>query len=400
MASVYTHPALIADILGRSRSLFAEAMEQAHERIAVAVSGQKIMVVGASGSIGSAFVAQLARFRPGALHLVDLSENTLVELVRDLRSSDIELPADFETFSIDYGSAEFRRLCDDVGPYDLFFNFAAMKHVRSERNVYSLLRMIDTNVLALNRFLNSPAAVGLKRAFSVSTDKVVRPANLMGATKNLMEKCLFAASGKLDVSSARFANVVFSDGSLLHGFGLRLAKRQPLALPGEISRYFMSQEEAGELCLLAATVGRNRDVFFPKMEASSDAKSFIEIAEIFLAHHGMKPLPCASEEEAKTRMGENPAVWPCVYSETNTTGEKPLEEFFRLDDTPDFQCYPNIGIVNEPAAEQGLIENFETRISALRGQDAWSKASIVEIIQQAVPELDHLELNRSLDSKM
>ncbi|MEL0113949.1 MAG: polysaccharide biosynthesis protein [Rickettsiales bacterium] len=395
-----TDDSLTAEILGRDRSLFADAVEANAGALAAAIEGRRILVAGASGSIGGAFVQQLVRYRPAALHLVDISENSLVELVRELRSSETVLPGDFETFSIDYGSAEFARMCAAHGPHDMFLNFAAMKHVRSERNVFSLLRMIETNVLALQRYLRSEAAQRLATVFSVSTDKVVRPANLMGATKNLMEKCLFSFSGAAKATSSRFANVAFSDGSLLYGFGMRLTKRQPLALPKGIRRYFISHEEAGQLCLLAACAGADREVFFPRMDAAHDAKDFIEIADLYLAHHGLAALPCASEEEAKARIGETTDAWPCFYSETDTTGEKPLEEFFRVTDTPDYARHANIGVVTEADPEAGVMDRFTADIEAFRAGGGWSKEAVVDIIRRAVPELDHNELNRSLDSKM
>jgi FlaA1/EpsC-like NDP-sugar epimerase len=380
--------------------LFADAVAANDAAIRSIVEKSRVLVVGAAGSIGQAFVRQLVPYRPSALHLVDLSENALVELVRDLRSSDVALPASFETYAIDFGSAAFEHLARTRGPFDIFVNFSAMKHVRSERNVESLIRMIDTNIGYLHRYLGSEAAKGLKRAFSVSTDKTVRPANLMGATKNLMEKSLFSHAAQLPVSSARFANVAFSDGSLLHGFGLRLAKRQPIAAPIGIRRYLISHQEAGQLCLLACFVGKNCEVFFPAFDAGRDLVEFSDVARRYLAFYGMKAVECDSENEAKSRIDKHPGEWPCFFSTSDTSGEKAFEEFYRNIDAPDYSAYANIGTVVESAVDVAQVDRFLTQIERIKISDEWSKTAVISAIKDAVPELDHVEMNRNLDQKM
>ncbi len=395
-----TSDALLARILGRRRSLFADDVEANEAALAEAIGGARLLVVGAAGSIGGAFVRQVARYRPRALHLVDINENTLVEVVRDLRSSRLALPDDFRSLSIDFGSAEFGGAVRALGPYDAFVNFSAMKHVRSERDVFSLMRMIEVNIRALADWLASPPAASLSRAFSVSTDKSVRPVNLMGATKNLMEQALFGHGARLSATSARFANVAFSAGSLLEGFELRLAKRQPIAAPMDVKRYFISHEEAGQLCLLGCFLGRSGEVVFPRMTPADDLMGFADIATAFLHHHGLEPLPCGSEDEARAITDIPAGRWPCFFSRSDTTGEKSFEEFHRPTDVLDTARYREVAVVREAAPDPAVLAGFLDTIRALRGRAEWHKAEVVDAIRAAVPELDHVELDRSLDQKM
>jgi len=397
--SLHHHTAdpLLARILGRDRPLFATDLERHQAAITAELAGARVLVIGAGGSIGAAFVRQLALYRPAALHLVDLNENTLVEAIRDLRSGEVPPPDDLRSLSIDFGGEEFARFAAACGPWDHVISFAAMKHVRAERDPYSLMRMIDVNVGALHRALDRVGPA--RRIFSVSTDKSVRPANLMGATKNLMERVLFCREGVI-AASARFANVAFSAGSLLEGFELRLAKGQPLAAPSDVRRYFISAEEAGQLCLLAAFTGQAREVFFPRLTPDEDLMSFADIARAVLAARGLEALPCADEAEAKAALGRDPHRWPCLFAPSDTTGEKMAEEFHRDGERPDFDRFTAIGVVREAVAERGAIDAFLAEIEALRRRPVWDKAAITAAIARAVPELEHAERGRSLDQKM
>ncbi len=392
--------ALLAGILGRSRSFFADDMATEADRLKGAIAGRRLLVVGAAGSIGAAFVRQVVRFRPAALHLVDANENALVELVRDLRSSPMAMPGDFLTASVDYGRPEFARFAIDHAPYDAFVNFAAMKHVRAERDVYSLLRMIDVNVESLKRCLDLAPRLGFSRVFSVSTDKSVRPANLMGATKNLMEKLLFQDGLAATATSARFANVAFSAGSLLEGFESRFAKGQPLSAPTDVRRYFISEREAGELCLLACFLGETRQVLFPKLQPARHLLSLADIAVQFLAHHGYEPRFCASEREAIDAGGPSGRQWPCYFAPSDTTGEKPVEEFHRTTDVIDEDRFRAAGVARETPPDPGVIETFLAEIARIRAGSGWTKAAVTVAIRAAVPELVHKELGRNLDQKM
>ncbi len=393
---------LLARILGRSRSLFAGDLAANTTRLEQAIADRRLLVIGAAGSIGAAFVKAVIPFRPAALHLVDINENTLVEVVRDLRSSMQPLPDDFCTVTADFAGEEFARFADDNGPYDILANFSALKHVRAERDVYSLLRMIEVNVAALDRCLDRAGALGLKRVFSVSTDKCVRPASLMGATKNLMEKVLFSRSGTFVASSARFANVAFSAGSLLEGFEHRLAKGQPLSAPVDVRRYLISHEEAAQLCLLACFLGEDRQVFFPRLSAAEHLIGFPAIAEALLADRGLKPLVCTSEREAQQLCshGRPPGYWPCVFSPSNTSGEKMEEEFFRKDDLIDVVSFQAAGVAHERAASPDSIQTFLAAIAHIRAEPRWRKDDVFAVIKAAVPELDHAEHGFHLDQKM
>ncbi|TAN51901.1 MAG: UDP-N-acetylglucosamine 4,6-dehydratase [Rhodospirillales bacterium] len=393
--------ALLSSLLGRSRSLFADDIEANRAAMTDVLRGKRLLIAGAAGSIGQAFVKQLLPFAPGALHLADLNENMLVELVRDLRSGNISLPSDFATYSIDVTGPEFIAMAEGAGPFDMFLNFSALKHVRAERDPYSLMRMIEVNVEALARYLDHPASRTLTRAFSVSTDKSVRPENLMGATKNLMERILLAHSDRLSANSARFANVAFSAGSLLEGFECRLAKQQPIAAPSDVKRYFISHAEAGQLCLLGACLCKTREVVFPKLEPEEHLISFETIARAYLAHHGLDPLLCADEAEAKARFKDRPAkAWPCVFSASDTTGEKLAEEFLRPGDKPDLSRFKEVGVVEEVLPDRALLDAFLCDVAALRQQGRWTKEALRHLIERAVPDLVHEERGKSLDQKM
>ncbi|MBM3546547.1 MAG: UDP-N-acetylglucosamine 4,6-dehydratase [Alphaproteobacteria bacterium] len=393
-------PELLARILGRAESMFAEDIASEASRLAEAIDGKRFLVTGAAGSIGAAFVREMVRFRPARLHLVDISENGLVELVRELRSSPTALPRDFLTASLDYGGPEFARFALDHAPYDALINFSALKHVRAERDVYSLMRMIEVNVESLKRSLDLSDRLGLRRAFSVSTDKSVRPANLMGASKNLMEKVLFRAGLEPVATSARFANVAFSGGSLLEGFEQRLKKGQPLSAPSDVRRYFISEREAGELCLLACFLAERRQVLFPKLDAERHLLSLADIATQVLAHRGLTPHLCGSEEEAIHARNLPKDRWPCYFSASDTTGEKMVEEFHRLTDVVDTTRFRAAGVAREEATEPKLVDGFLAEIARLRASSTWKKADVVAAIRAAVPELEHHELDRNLDQKM
>jgi FlaA1/EpsC-like NDP-sugar epimerase len=393
---------LLSRLLGRTQSLFGSDRARRQAELAQAIRGQRVLVVGAAGSIGQAFTVELARLAPKALHLVDLNENSLVELVRDLRARPIELPQDFRTASLDFASPGFLKFAKAQGPHDVFVNFSALKHVRAERDPFSLMRMIEVNVLALADYLDHPVARDLRRAFSVSTDKSVRPENLMGATKNLMEQALFAHAERLVASSARFANVAFSAGSLLEGFEHRLAKGQPLAAPTDVKRYFITHAEAGQLCLLAGFLGRTRQVFFPKLDPQADLLGFDAIARAFLAERGLAPRLCANEDEAKrlAAQGGLGREWPCHFAPSDTTGEKSVEEFFRRSDALDLATHQTIGIAQEPPSDPARLAAFRDAIGRIRAGDLWSKADLAQAIRAAVPDLAHVEMGKSLDEKM
>lgn len=395
---------LLKKILKRSESMFAEDIHNHRTRLTECVRGARILVIGAAGSIGCAFVRQLVSYQPAALHLVDISENNLVEVVRDLRSSLIALPDNFKTFAVAMGSLEFDRLLDAEESYDYVVNFSAMKHVRSERDSFSLMRMVHTNVEAVKALLDHLVGTATKKHFSVSSDKAANPANIMGATKIFMERILLAYADRIPFSTARFANVAFSDGSLLHGFLQRLAKRQPFSAPYDVRRYFISHEEAGQLCLLSCFLGENRDIYFPKLSAESDLLTFSEIATLVLEVQGFTPDLCASEEEAKEKAARMPAgskSWPCYFFASDTTGEKPYEEFYTAADAVNLDRYQQVGVISQPPwTDMAKIDQALAAFAQIREKTRWQKEEMVEAIKIIVPELDHEEKNKNLDQKM
>lgn len=395
---------MLARILKRNRSFFADDLESNSYAIREKCMGSRIMVIGAAGSIGSAFVKQILNFKPSCLHLVDISENNLVELVRDLRSSPMAMPDNFKTFAVAMGSLEFDRLLKSEDDYDYVVNFSALKHVRSERDPFSLMRMFDTNVIAVQRLITELAGRATKKHFSVSSDKAANPANIMGATKIFMERILLASSDKVPFSTARFANVAFSDGSLLYGFIQRFAKKQPLSAPYDVKRYFISHEEAGQLCLLSCFLGDNRDIYFPDLDEEKDLLTFSEIAEIFLEARGYEPDLCGSENEAKEKafmMTPESRRWPCYFFESDTTGEKDTEEFCTKYDHVVSGLYHTINVIKQPPwQDTGSIDEALARFDTIKNSEKWNKEDMVRAIKGVVPELMHEEKHKNLDQKM
>lgn len=400
MADAVSDKSLLTRVLGRSSSLFQNDVEGAQTHLNEAIGGASVLIIGAAGSIGSAFVKQLAAYAPAKLHLIDLSENNLVEVVRSLRSSSVALPADFASYAIVLGSPEFDAFLSAQKPYDYVMNFSALKHVRSERDPYTLMRLLHTNVLALADLTRNLDAK--TRLFSVSSDKAVNPANLMGSSKALMERVLWGGPQKS--SSARFANVAFSDGSLLHSFEQRLAKGQPLAAPTDVRRYFISEQEAGQLCLLAC-LGAEREVFVPKLSPETDLYSFADIAQIVLAAHSLTPVIFENEDEAKAaadELSQTSNQWPCCFSASDTSGEKAFEEFYSEGDAVDHERFEQVAVVQETFSEQEK-QSLETVLESLkevRSKGSWSKTDLVKLVKDAVPTLKHQETFKNLDQKM
>lgn len=400
------HERLLERILRREKSLFTQDMEDNHQELMLRISNSRILIVGAAGSIGSAFVKQVIPYRPSVLHLVDTNENNLVEVVRDLRSTNLEIPDDFKTLAIALGTGEFDAFLKMHGGYEYIVNFSALKHVRSERDPYTLMRMIYTNVYSIKQLLDSLTDHSIKKFFSVSSDKAVNPVSIMGATKAFMEKIMILYSDKIPCSTSRFANVAFSDGSLLFGFNKRIEKKQPISAPSDVRRYFISHEEAGSLCLLSCFLGNNRDNYFPRLNKDSDMYTFSEIAEIFLDSKGLKPMLLPSEKEAKQAAGRiksSSREWPCYFSESDTTGEKGYEEFYTEDDDVDFDRYQKIGVIRDKILDKKesiVLNDALCAIGKMREKGYWTKKDIVACIKRAIPEMQHDQKEKNLDEKM
>ena len=396
---------LLPLVLRRTESLFSRDIEANADALSAKIRGARVLITGAAGSIGSAFVRRLVAFRPASLTLMDLDENGLVELVRDLRSGREVFDGELRTLAIGLGSREFASYVRDAPAVGHLVNFAALKHVRAERDPQTLMRLLDTNVLALERAISLLIAGPTRSFFSVSSDKAVHPASLMGASKRWMERVLASHSDVSTVGSARFANVAFSRGSLLEGFLYRISKRQPIAAPRGIRRYFISSPEAAELCLLACFAGRNREVFVPKLGAEHGAIEMVEVAEIVLRAFGMEPEVYASAEEARTSpllRAPKPTRWPCYFEATSTSGEKALEEFVGPNEHVEPARFAAIDVVTlEPSqTDRARLAEARRRLIELRDSDTWRKAEIVEIVRSAVPELTHVERGASLDDRM
>jgi FlaA1/EpsC-like NDP-sugar epimerase len=390
-------------ILGRTKALFQSDLIQFAGEVKSAISGASFLVIGGAGSIGQQVVREIFSRNPRRLHVVDISENNLVELVRDIRSTLGYIKGDFKTLPLDCGSLEFEAFLGAQERYDYVLNLSALKHVRSEKDPYTLMRMIRTNVLNTVNTLAYASEVKCRKYFAVSTDKAVNPANAMGATKRIMELCLLKASGAVPVSTARFANVAFSDGSLLHGFQQRLLKGQPLSAPRDVRRYFMTREEAGQLCLMSCILGGNRELFFPKNGKELELTDFVGIAERFLTSQGYQAEVCASEDEARGRIQElvPRKKWPCYFFSSDTEGEKEAEEFFGPKEVVDLKRFEDVGVIENPVPSSfSTVEHFLAEIQRCLKSGSWDKGDLAGLLLQAVPEFQHKATGRSLDDRM
>ena len=394
---------MILELLGRDRELFETDLVAHEAELSGIVSASRFLVIGGAGSIGQAVTREIFRRKPKLLHVVDISENNMVELVRDIRSSLGYIEGEFATFAIDCGSDIFDAFIKSGPGYDYVLNLSALKHVRSEKDPYTLMRMIDVNVFNTDKTMRQAKAGGARKYFCVSTDKAANPVNMMGASKRIMEMFLMRRSLELPVSTARFANVAFSDGSLLYGFNRRMEKEQPLAAPTDVRRYFVTPKESGELCLMSCLLGENRDVFFPKLDEGLDLITFSEIAERYLRRLGYEPVQCATEEEARGRVRELKAQrqWPVHFFTSDTTGEKDFEEFFTSAEKLDMARFARLGIIrNEAAFDAARIGRFEARIAELRSSGSWSRGDLIDLFNEMIPEFDHKETGRFLDQRM
>lgn len=393
----------ILPLIGRANELFTTDISRHSDKLNEVVSSSSFLVIGGAGSIGQAVCKEIFKREPRKLHVVDISENNLVELVRDIRSSFGYIQGDFRTFAIDVGSVEYDAFINTDGQYDYVLNLSALKHVRSEKDPFTLMRMIEVNILNTLKTTRQARQNKAVKYFCVSTDKAANPVNMMGASKRIMEMFLMRESKDLKVSTARFANVAFSDGSLLFGFENRIRKRQPIVAPSDIKRYFVIPKESGELCLMSCIFGDNRDIFYPKLSEDLHLISFEQIARRYLDSIGYKPYECDSEEEARARMKDLPEKrqWPCLFAPSDTTGEKDFEEFFTEGEELDTNRFAHIGIVKSRLGyDESLLEEFESRISDMRSKASWNRYELVDLFQKMIPNFQHLEKGKFLDSKM
>lgn len=393
----------ILKLIGRDAEIFENDIKVYENELKSIIQSSSFLVIGGAGSIGQAVTKEIFKRNPSKLHVVDISENNMVELVRDLRSSYGYIDGDFQTYALDIGSIEYDAFINSDGKYDYVLNLSALKHVRSEKDPFTLMRMIDVNVFNTEKTLQQSIENGTKKYFCVSTDKAANPVNMMGASKRIMEMYLMRKSQEIKISTARFANVAFSDGSLLHGFNQRILKKQPIVAPNDIKRYFVTPKESGELCLMSCIFGENRDIFFPKLSENLHLISFADIAVKYLAEIGYEPYLCESEEEARNSVEDLMAQkkWPCLFTVSDTTGEKDFEEFYTESEILDMERFENLGVIkNEANFDQSKLEDFTDKIGQMKTDKKWGKEEIVALFHNMIPNFGHKETGKYLDSKM
>jgi len=393
----------LLELVGRKSPLLKEDIQRVNRELIFIIENSRFLVIGAAGSIGQAVTKEIFKRNPKKLHAVDISENNLVELVRDIRSSQGYIDGDFRTFALDIGSWQYDAFIESDGQYDYVLNLSALKHVRSEKDPYTLMRMLEVNIFNTLKTIQQSKQKGVKKYFCVSTDKAANPVNMMGGSKRIMEMFLMRESQYIDISTARFANVAFSDGSLLHGFNQRLEKKQPIVAPSDVKRYFVIPQESGELCLLSSLLGENRDIFFPKLSEELHLITFAEIAQKYLRTKGFEPYLCENEDEARDLIKKLPqqGKWPCLFTPSNTTGEKDFEEFFTDNEDLDMGRLDSVGVIrNQPDFDESKLDEFMNGIEALRSKATWSKDDIVKLYFGLLPEFAHKETGKYLDQRM
>lgn len=397
---------LIGTITGRKESLFKADINNNKELLRSKIDDKTVLVIGGAGTIGSSFIKAVLRHgAPKTLIVLDINENGLTELVRDIRSSvNLHVPQEILTYPVNFGDTVAIKLLQQSPHFHIVANFAAHKHVRSEKDQYAIEAMIDNNVLKAKNLLDILLAKPPEHFFCVSTDKAANPVNIMGASKKIMEDVILSYADKIHITTARFANVAFSNGSLPFGFIERLMKQQPLSAPGDIKRFFVSPEESGELCMLACLLGNSGDIFFPKLDPEKDLQSFTLIAEKLLAEFGLESEICASEEEARLKaaaLTEAATKYPVYYFNSDTSGEKPYEEFYTLEENPDMNRFEQLGVIkNNSKSKINDITEIYNGLNALFQSPNLTKADIVKVLSNYLPGFSHIEKGKSLDQRM
>ena len=393
----------ILTLIGRKSALFEQDIAQHNDDLTSIIGQSSFLVLGGAGTIGQAVVKEIFKRNPKKLHVVDISENNLTELVRDLRSSFGYIDGEFKTLALDIGSKIYDAFIEQDGAYDYVLNLSALKHVRSEKDPFTLMRMIDVNVFNTEKTILHSIKNGTRKYFCVSTDKAANPVNMMGGSKRIMEKFLMRRSEKINISTARFANVAFSDGSLLHSFNQRILKKQPLVAPTDVKRYFVTPEESGQLCIMSCIYGETRDIFFPKLSEGLDLIKFSDIAIKYLQHLGYEPEICSSENEARNSISDlvSHNKWPCYFHISDTTGEKDFEEFYTDSEILDMDSFVKLGVIkNESEFDESKLNAFTSQIEGLKNKGSWTKKEIVNLFFEILPEFEYEDKGKFLDSKM
>ena len=388
----------------RSTSMFYSDLEANRSLLLSKIERRSVLVIGGAGSIGSSFIKALLPFRPAALVVVDINENALAELTRDLRSTkNMFVPHDYITYPMDFASSVFEKMFKDRRGFDIVGNFSAHKHVRSEKDIYSVEALLQNNVLHAKQLLDLLAQYPPEEYFCVSTDKAANPVNIMGASKRIMEDVIFSYSDKFPVKTARFANVAFSNGSLPAGFLERIQKLQPISAPSDVRRYFVSPEESGQICLLACILGKNREIFFPKLD-EEQMMNFDGIAIELIKAHGYEILECTSDMQAIDKAEElkkNSKYYPVHFSISDTSGEKPFEEFVTDTEIADMDQFSSLGIITgKKIPDKEKVENLYRDLNSAFDSKKTTKEEVIEIMKAYLPGFEHIETGKSLDSKM
>lgn len=390
-------------VIKRSQSMFYPDIDMNKSELNFRINGKSVLVIGGAGSIGSSFIKAILPFKPATLVVVDTNENALAELTRDLRSTKgMYMPDDYIPYPMDFASPVFEKMFRNRNGFDIVGNFSAHKHVRSEKDIYSVEALIQNNVLHAKLLLDLLSEYPPEEYFCVSTDKAANPVNIMGASKRIMEDVIFSYSDKFPVKTARFANVAFSNGSLPAGFISRIQKLQPLSAPSDVRRFFVSPEESGQICLLSCILGENRAIFFPKLE-EAQMMTFDGIGTELLKAHGYEVLECKSDFEAiekaeDLKKGSN--LYPVHYSKSDTSGEKPFEEFVTKTETADMNRFASLGVITgKQIPNKEKIEKLFDDLNRAFESDT-SKEEIVRIMAEYLPNFEHIETGKSLDSKM
>lgn len=389
----------------RKESLLKQDFEKYDKQLSTRIHNKSVLVIGGAGTIGSFYIKAILKFNISKLVVVDINENGLTELVRDIRSSTgYSIPDEFITYPVNFGDSVFEKIFRHHGPFQIVANFAAHKHVRSEKDIFSIEAMIENNVLRARKLLDLLLESPPEHFFCVSTDKAANPVNIMGASKKLMEELIMAYSDRLPIKTARFANVAFSNGSLPLGFLERLQKKQPWSCPKGIRRFFVSPQESGELCLMASIMGESGDIFFPKLDEERDMIPFDQIAVDLLHTLGLEPDICQTEEEARQKallLNEASTTYPVYFFGSDTSGEKAFEEFFTENEILDMESFINLGVVkNSKKRSIHEIDAIFAKLRTLFTSEQITKAAIVDILKQYLPNFGHIEKGKGLDSKM
>ena len=387
----------------RDVSMFQTDIENFNTQLTNEITSKSVLVIGGAGTIGSSFIKALLKFKPDKLVVVDTNENALTELTRDLRSEHGQyIPSIFLTYPMNFGDSVFEKMFLKHAPFDIVANFAAHKHVRSEKDQFSIEAMIINNVFKANTFLELLLKQKPKHFFCVSTDKAANPVNVMGASKKLMEELILSYTDQIKITTARFANVAFSNGSLLAGYIDRIFKKQPISCPEDVKRFFVSPEESGQICLLACILGTSGDIFFPKLE-SHKMINFKEITLNFFKTMGVKEVYCSSDKEARQKIKNclKDNTYPVYFFKSDTSGEKLYEEFYTKEDTLELDKFESLGVIqNASKPSKKNIQQCLSSLKTLMGDPNYSKASIIEVMKEFIPDFDHIETGKNLDQKM